>query len=75
MVVHFHRADDQVLGAIGRFLSWPLGVLWGFEEASGRLKPLVAWHRGQRVSLVAQSLKAKGPISLQRVYRALDDLP
>jgi ATP-dependent helicase HrpA len=27
-----------------------------------------------RVSLFAQTLKAKGPISVQRVYRALDDL-
>ncbi|MGB8649876.1 MAG: ATP-dependent RNA helicase HrpA [Mycobacteriales bacterium] len=42
---------------------------------AGPGKERVRWMLEElRVSLFAQTLKAKGPVSLQRVYRALDDL-
>ena len=41
----------------------------------GPAKERIRWLLQElRVSLFAPSVKAKGPVSLQRVYRALDDL-
>ncbi|MCW2601622.1 MAG: ATP-dependent helicase HrpA [Frankiales bacterium] len=42
-------------------------------EGPGREK--IRWMLQElRISLFAQTLKAKGPVSVQRIYRALDDL-
>ena len=60
------------------------GLLVGVREVeveaarlpAGPDRDRIGWMLQElRVSVFAQSLKAKGPISLQRVYRALDDLP
>jgi PAS domain S-box-containing protein len=48
----------QILGVIGRYLYWRLGVLWVYDAVSGRLNPAVAWHRGQRAGLVEQRMLA-----------------
>jgi ATP-dependent helicase HrpA len=42
---------------------------------AGRGRDRIFWMLEElRVSLFAQSLKAKGPVSVQRVWRALDEL-
>ncbi len=48
----------RVLGMIGRYLSWHLGVLWLFDEPSGRLKPAATWHQGKRATPAEQQVRS-----------------
>jgi ATP-dependent helicase HrpA len=59
------------------------GLMAGVHEVAkewaalpeGPGKQRVRWMIEElRVSLFAQTLKARGPVSVQRVYRAIDDL-
>jgi ATP-dependent helicase HrpA len=82
-LVRYLRGALLRLGKLPREADRDRGHLQGVQEVSaewarlpeGTGKDKVRWMIEElRVSLFAQTLKAKGPVSVQRVYRAIDDL-